>query len=226
MKLKNIFRLTRNIILFIVVYVFLLTVFINVYMILYSMPYITKNFEDVREKYTVIVPGAMVYRNNVSHVVRDRLEGASELVQGGKVKKVLISGDHGTKYYDEVNTMRKFMQSNYRTDGDIIFMDHAGFSTYETMYRARDIFCVKDCVVVTQKFHLPRAVYIGRKLGLDVSGYVAKEITPFRTKTKVLWFVREYFARLKSFFLVMFEVPPTYLGDKIPVTGDSRLSWE
>lgn len=226
MRVKSFFKAVSGIVFFVAAYVFLLTLFINVYMVLYSLPYITDKIADVEDKYTVIVPGAMVYRNNVSHVVRDRLEGAAQLVKGGKVRKVLISGDHGSKYYDEVNTMRRFMQTNYGTDGNIIFMDHAGFSTYETMYRARDVFCVKDCVVVTQKFHLPRTVYIGKKLGLDVSGYVAKEITPFRRRIKISWFVREWFARVKSFFLVMFNVPPTYLGDKIPVTGDSKLSWD
>ena len=121
----------------------------------------------------MIVPGAKVYKNTVSHVVRDRIEAAVNCLKNKKAERVLISGDHGRKGYDEVNRMRIFMQDVYGTDENLIFMDHAGFSTYETMYRAREIFCIEDAVVVTQAFHTARAVYIGRKLGLDVIAYEA-----------------------------------------------------
>ena len=108
----------------------------------------------------------------------------------------------------------------------MIFLDHAGFSTYETMYRARDVFCVKDAVVVTQKFHLARAVYIGRKLGLDVVGYEAPELVKYRSELKGWWNFRECMARVKAFFEVLINKKPKYLGDKIPITGDPSLTWK
>ena len=204
----------------------LLTAFINVYMILYSKKYIYNSIEDIPAKYTVIIPGAKVYSNNVSHVVRDRIDGAVNCIKSDKAQKILISGDHGRQNYDEVNQIRKYTQNIYNVSGEIIFMDHAGFSTYETMYRARDIFCVKDAVIVTQKFHTVRSVYIGRKLGLDVVAYEAPELVQYSKSLHMSWNLRECLARVKSFFLVMFKVKPTYLGEKIPIDGNSKDSWD
>lgn len=202
------------------------TILINVYMSSYAKKYIYTNLDDVPEKYTVIVPGAKVYSNTVSFVVRDRIDAAARCIKNKKAQRVLISGDHGHKNYDEVNQMRKYMQKVYNTDGDLIFMDHAGFSTYETMYRARDIFCADNAVIVTQKFHTVRCVYIARKLGIDAVAYEAPELNRFSFKVHSSWNVREYFARVKSFFLVMFNVRPTYLGSKIPITGTASDSWD
>ncbi len=118
------------------------------------------------------------------------------------------------------------MQEKYGVESELIFMDHAGFSTYETMYRAKEIFGVEKAVVVTQKFHVARSVYIGRKLGLDVVAYVAPELTGFRKGSHLVWNVRECLARTKNFFLVKARARPTYLGEKIPITGNSKLSWD
>ena len=199
---------------------------INIYMLSYSKPYIYKNISALPEKYVVIVPGAKVYKNTVSHVVRDRIEAAVNCLKNKKAERVLISGDHGRKGYDEVNRMRIFMQDIYGTDENLIFMDHAGFSTYETMYRAREIFCVEDAVVVTQAFHTARAVYIGRKLGLDVIAYEAPEVLRYSRETRISWEIREALARVKTFFLVMFNVKPTFLGKKIPITGNAKDTWD
>jgi SanA protein len=205
---------------------FFLTVFINLYMTMYSKKFIYKNLDELPQKYTVIIPGARVYENNVSHVVRDRIDGAVNCIVQKKAERILISGDHGRKKYDEVNQIRRYAQKYYNVDDDIVFMDHAGFSTYETMYRARDIFCVDNAIVVTQKFHTVRCVYIARKLGLDVVAYEAPELVKYAERTRTSWDIREYFARVKSFFLVMFNAKPTYLGEKIPITGDSKASWD
>ncbi|MCR5289046.1 MAG: YdcF family protein [Treponema sp.] len=206
--------------------IFLGALAINIYMIQYSKPYIYSDFSTLPKKYTVIVPGARVYKNNISFVVRDRLEAASTCINGGKAQKVLISGDHGTKEYDEVNRMRLYMQNIYKTAGEIIFLDHAGFSTYETMYRAKEIFCVNNAVVVTQRFHLTRSVYIAKKMGIDIVGFEAKELNPYSAKIHRSWTIRESLARVKTFFLVLFKTKPTYLGQIIPITGDSSASWD
>ena len=191
---------------------------INLYIINYAKPFIYTNITSLPESYTVIIPGAKVYANNISDVVRDRIEAGVDCVNHSKAQRILISGDHGRTDYDEVNQMRLYMQRIYNVQPDIIFMDHAGFSTYETMYRARDIFCVNDAVVVTQKFHLARSVYIGRKLGLNIVGYEAPELTGYSKQTHTNWNTREALARIKAFFMVQLNSKPTYLGEKIPIT--------
>ena len=200
---------------------------VNVYMVLYAKPYIYSDVASLpKNKYTVILPGAKVYSNNVSHVVRDRIEGSLQCLNAGKAKKILVSGDHGRKDYDEVNEIRKYMQSVYGTDGSLIFMDHAGFSTYETMYRARDIFCVTDAIIVTQKFHVYRSVYIARKLGIDAVALEAPELVRYAPQLHKMWEFREFLARIKAFFSVALCIKPTYLGEKIPITGNSLDSWD
>ena len=206
--------------------ILLMIVSINLYMFLYTKDFIYTSVEDLPEKYTVIIPGARVYKNNVSFVVRDRIEAGADCIKKGKCQKVLISGDHGRKDYDEVNQMRKYMQRIYGLDGKIIFLDHAGFSTYETMYRARDIFLVDQAAIVTQKFHTVRSVYIARKLGIDAVAYTAPELNPFSNRIHASWTMREILARVKSFFLVLFKIPPTYLGEQIPIQGEASKSWD
>lgn len=205
---------------------FLLSLFINLYMISYSKKYIYNSIEELPNKYTIIIPGAKVYSNNISHVARDRIDGAVNCFKHNKGQRILISGDHGQKNYDEVNQFRKYMQNIYNIDSDIIFMDHAGFSTYETMYRAKEIFCVDNAIVVSQKFHLARSIYIARKLGINVVAYEAPELVRYSRTLHLNWEIREYLARVKSFFLVLFEIKPTYLGAKIPINGNSKDSWD
>lgn len=207
--------------------IFLFCSIINVYMVLSTNKYVFKDKNDIPQKYTTMILGAMVYPNDiVSHVVRDRIYGAMELYQCGKTSKILITGDHGQKRYDEVNTMRKYIMKYFDINEENIFMDHAGFTTYESMYRARDIFEAKDIIIVTQSFHVNRSLYIARKLGIDAVAYVAPEVTPYAKYTRIKWFIREYFARVKAFISVAFDAKPTYLGEKIFINGDGRNSWD
>ena len=197
---------------------------VNLYVIAYARPYVYRDVESLPSRYTVILPGAKVYRNTVSHVVADRIEGTLRCIQAGKAERILVSGDHGRRDYDEVNQILAYMQRVYGTDGSIIFLDHAGFSTYETVYRARDVFCVKDAIIVTQKFHVYRAVYIARRLGLDAVALEAPELYPYARTMRDSWELREFFARVKAFLYVAFGVRPTYLGEQIPITGDPAAS--
>ncbi len=199
---------------------------VNIYVCAYAAPYVTGNAQDVTPAYTVIVPGAKVYKNTVSHVVRDRLEGAVNLVNMGKAERFLLSGDHGRKDYDEVNGMKRFMLSCYKVEESDIFLDHAGFSTYETMYRARDIFMVRDCIIVTQKEFAPRTAYLARKAGLNALVYTAPNLVRYSSRVKGSWQLREILARVKAFFDVTLNVKPTYLGEVIPITGEASLSWD
>lgn len=205
----------------------LLTLIINLYMITYTKDYIFFNSDDVPETQCAMILGAGVSSiGTISHVARDRIEAALELYHQGKVEKIIISGDHGRKNYDEVNSMKNYIKIMHHIDDEDIFMDHAGFSTYESMYRGRDVFLIEDVVVISQEFHMARSVYIARKMGLNAVGFVAKEITPFTKVTHISWKIREFLARVKSFFLVAFNAKPTYLGDVIPITGDGRASWD
>ena len=199
---------------------------VNIYIVHYAKPYVYSDVDLLPQRYAVILPGAKVYENNVSAVVRDRIEGSLQCVNMGKAERILVSGDHGRKDYDEVNQIRLYMQRVYGTEESIIFMDHAGFSTYETMYRARDVCCVKDAIIVTQKFHVYRSVYIARKLGIDAVALEAPEMIGYRKELRRAWEVREVLARMKAFFSVLSRPKPKYLGAQIPITGDSKESWD
>ncbi|MHB9095716.1 MAG: SanA/YdcF family protein [Eubacteriales bacterium] len=168
-----------------------------------------------------IILGARVYESGgVSQVLADRLETGIELYKKGKVKKLLLTGDHGQKSYDEVNQMRIYALRRGIPEGDI-FMDHAGFSTYDSMYRARDVFRVKSVLVVTQDFHLPRALYIARWLGLEAHGVSADKRV--YVGQNYLYF-RELLARTKAVAQLALGMKPKYLGPAIPITGDGRAT--
>ena len=168
-----------------------------------------------------IVLGAKVYTSGApSHVLADRLETGVELYKKGKVKKLLMTGDHGTVTYDEVNNMRLYALERGVPEDDI-FMDHAGFSTYDSMYRARDIFQIKTAIIVTQKFHLPRALYIARVMDLEVSGTAADKRA--YAGAKIMYF-REIFARTKAAAQLAIGMKPKYLGPAIPISGDGRMT--
>jgi SanA protein len=169
-----------------------------------------------------IVLGARVYADGTpSPMLADRLETAIKLYKEGKVKKLLLSGDHGTTTYDEVNAMLKYCVARGVPDQDV-FTDHAGFDTYDTMYRARDVFEVKDALVVTQQFHLPRAVYVARTLGLDATGVVA-DLRPYPNEWRNS--LREWPARLKDFVqLHVTKAKPRFLGPVIPIDGDGQAT--
>ena len=167
----------------------------------------------------VLVLGARVYDNeSLSPILKDRVDCALAIYNAGKTDKLLFSGDHGQKDYDEVNAMMDYAVEKGVPKEDI-FLDHAGFSTYESVYRARDVFLVSDVIIVTQKFHLSRAVYNAQALGLNVSGVNSDPRVYANAKFDAL---RETLARVKDFFYVNIFVPePKYLGETIPIFGSS-----
>ncbi len=184
-------------------------------------PHIVKSAADAPKATCAIVLGALVSNGAPSGPLADRLNTGIALYKAGKVQKLLLSGDHGTTTYDEVNVMRTYCLDRGVADQDI-FMDHAGFDTYETMYRARDVFKVTDCLVVTQDFHLPRAVYIARRLGLNATGV---RTAPWTYGGEWRFSLREWPARVKAFFQVDVTHPkPKFLGPAIPITGDGRAT--
>ena len=167
-----------------------------------------------------VILGAGVREGKPTPMLRDRLLVGIDLYKSGAVKKLIMSGDHGSTDYDEVNIMKSFAVDRGVPDEDI-FMDHAGFSTYETIYRAREIFEADNIIIVSQKYHLYRALYIAEKLGIKSVG-VSADLDTYRGQTKRD--LREILARDKDFFKCIFKPKPTYLGDKIPVSGNGNLT--
>lgn len=174
---------------------------------------------EARPADAVLVPGALVYPDGrVSPMLADRLEAALALYEAGKAAKILVSGDHGKVEYDEVNTMRRYLEQRGVPPEDI-FMDHAGFDTYDSLYRARDVFQAKRLIVATQGFHLPRALWIGDRLGLEVQGVVADRYAYY---DRAYYEAREMLARVKAFGEVITRRKPVFLGPVIPIHGDGR----
>lgn len=169
----------------------------------------------------ILVLGCLVKDDGKpSDMLNDRLKRSVELYQLGAADKLLMSGDHGREDYDEVAAMKQ-----YAVDAGIssenIFMDHAGFSTYESIYRAKEIFQADKILVVSQEYHLYRALYIADKLGVEAYGvsadyrdYVGQAGRDFR----------EALARIKDWVSCIFKPIPTYLGDAIPIFGDGNLT--
>ena len=174
---------------------------------------------SVPQAQAAIVFGALVYRDGtLSWVTRDRVDAGIALYKAGRVQKLLISGDHGRTGYDEVNAMRSHAL-DAGVPAEDIFMDHAGFSTYDTVARARRVFKVQSAVLVTQRFHLPRALWLARRCGIEASGYVADQ-RRYRTRRRMA--LREAAARAKDFVKGLIRPDPTFLGNPLPITGDGR----
>lgn len=177
--------------------------------------------ETVEDDYDcILILGCGVRGNSPSLMLADRLSKGLELYQNGASQKLLMSGDHGKDDYDEVNVMKDFAMESGVPSEDI-FMDHAGFSTYESMYRAKEVFEANKILIVTQEYHLYRAVYDARALGLDAYG-VAADTVDYVGQTYRDF--REILSRNKDFFYALLKPEPTYLGETIPVSGDGNAT--
>ena len=169
----------------------------------------------------ILVLGCQVKRDGTpSDMLHDRLRRGVELYNMGAAPKLLMSGDHGRTDYDEVETMKRFAMASHIVSEDI-FMDHAGFSTYESLYRAKEIFQAKKIIIVTQQYHLYRAVYIAQALGLEAYGVSCD----YRSYVGQLGYdIREALARVKDFGTSLLKPEPTYLGEVIPISGNGDLT--
>lgn len=180
-----------------------------------------ENASSVSDADCILVLGAGIRTDgSPSPMLQDRLNTGIELYQNGAAPKLLMSGDHGRKKYNEVQTM-KDIALDQGVPSEYVFMDHAGFSTYDSLYRARDVFQARKVIIVTQKYHLYRALYIARSLGLDTWG-VSADTRRYRGQSQRDF--REILARDKDFFVSVFKPLPKYLGDTIPITGNGDLT--
>ena len=169
----------------------------------------------------ILVLGCYVHDSGrPSDMLADRLRRGIELYQSGAAPKLLMSGDHGQKDYNEVKAMKlEAMEEGIPSED--IFMDHAGFSTYESIFRARDVFAADKIIIVTQEYHLYRALHIANALGVEAYGVAADYNTYVGQAYREL---REILARNKDFATSILKPAPTYLGEVIPVSGDGNLT--
>ncbi len=182
---------------------------------------ITEDPEAMEKFDCILVLGCQVLEDGTPcDMLRDRLDKAIALYQAGTAPKLLMSGDHGSADYNEVGAMKRYAME-HGVPSDDIFMDHAGFSTYESVYRARDVFQAKRIVIVSQKYHLYRAVYIANQLGLDAYGAAAEER---HYSGQIYRDFREVLARCKDAVMSVVKPEPAALGDVISVSGSGDVT--
>ena len=169
----------------------------------------------------ILVLGCLVRDNGVpSDMLYDRIRMGVELYSAGAAPKIIMSGDHGRTDYDEVEAM-KATAIEMSVPSEDIFKDHAGFSTYESIYRAKEIFGADKIIIVSQEYHLYRALYIAKSLGIEAYGVPSDYRTYYGQVSREL---REILARNKDVLSCLFKVKPTYLGESIPLSGSGDVT--
>lgn len=170
----------------------------------------------------ILVLGAAVYNNRPSPMLEDRLLQGIELYKLGVSDRLLMSGDNGQMNYDEVNVMRSYAIAQ-GVPPEHVFMDHAGFSTYESVYRAQAIFQVERMIIVTQDYHLYRALHTANQLGIEAYGVPSN---PREYMGQAARDQREVAARVKDFLYGITKPYPTYLGEEIPISGKNYSTYD
>ena len=216
--MKNVIKYITIIIAVVIVIILIINFFVKQS----TKKQIIKNseIEKLEDIDCIIVLGAGIWGDKPSPMLEDRLLEAISLYKNNVSDKIIMSGDHGKEDYDEVNVMKNFAIEKC-IPSENIFMDHAGFSSYESIYRAKEIFKAKKIVIVTQKYHLYRSLYIDNKLGLEAYG-VASD--PRQYVGAFYRELREILARNKDFIKCIFKPEPTYLGEVIPVNGNGDIT--
>lgn len=215
---KNMLKILIIIILILCALIGIMMLSINFYVVNKTKSKIVteKQAKELENVDCILVLGAGIWGDKPSPMLEDRLLQGITLYNNQTSSKITMSGDHGKEEYDEVNVMKDFAIEKGVKSEDI-FMDHAGFSTYDSVYRAKEIFKAQKIIIVTQKYHLHRALYVAEKLGIEAYG-VASD--PREYRGQVVRELREVLARDKDFFKCIIKPEPTYLGDTIPVSGN------
>ena len=215
---KNMLKILIIIILILCALIGIMMLSINFYVVNKTKSKIVteKQAKELENVDCILVLGAGIWGDKPSPMLEDRLLQGIALYNNQTSSKIIMSGDHGKEEYDEVNVMKDFAIEKGVKSEDI-FMDHAGFSTYDGVYRAKEIFKAQKIIIVTQKYHLHRALYVAEKLGIEAYG-VASD--PREYRGQVVRELREVLARDKDFFKCIIKPEPTYLGDTIPVSGN------
>ena len=200
-----------------IIIIILLGLLIDLFVILATKNYIIsiEKIED-NEYDCILVLGASVRNNRPSPMLEDRLKTAIKLYENRVSNKILVSGDHASNDYDEVNVMKNYLIDKGIPSEDI-FMDHLGISTYDSILRAKKIYNVNKAIIVTQKYHLYRALYIAKSIDLKVYGVNASERDYAGQAKRDL---REFFARIKDFIKCLIRSDSRNLGEVIKIQGN------
>lgn len=193
---------------------------IDLYVVFSTKDRIVSEYSDLNDIDCILVLGAGVYDGKPSPMLKDRLDTAVMLFNEGVSEKIIMSGDHMNESHDEVNVMKTYAVEE-GIDSSDVFMDHAGISTYDSIYRAKNIFKAKRIVIVTQEYHLYRALYIAESLGLKSYGVSADTV---RYSGQFIRDIREILARDKDFVKTIFKPESKYLGEVIPVSADGNIT--
>lgn len=205
-------RLLKHSVIFVGVFIGFV-ILVNLTIHLLTMSYRFNTMETAPNAEVVLIPG-LLDAKTPAPIFIDRANIAIALYKADKVSKILVSGDNSTASHDEVNPMRTYLLAQGIPASDI-FLDHAGLTTYDSMYRAQTIFGVTSMLIASQSYHLPRAVFIARALGINAYGVNADEGHILSSN-----YVREIFADEKAVFDILFHVRPALMGPTIPITGD------
>ena len=179
-----------------------------------------KELSNIKDVDCILVLGAGIRYNKPTPMLEDRLLTGIDLYNNQISNKILASGDHMNKNYDEVNVMKDYLISRKIPSSDI-FMDHAGISTYDSIYRVKHIFKAKKIIIVTQKYHLYRALYIAKTLNIEAYGVASN---PRRYASQLPRDIREFLARTKDFIKVHLKLKSKYLGEEILLTEDGNIT--
>ncbi len=174
------------------------------------------DLQAIPQKRVAVVFGAGYWPDGtLSPMLQDRMDAALELYRDGRVSKLLLSGDNRFVNYDEPTQMLKYALEQ-GIPREVMVLDYAGRRTYDTCYRASAIFQVDDVVLVTQRYHLPRALETCRGVGVHSIGYAADR-QPYPRRSMAMYIVREIFAMWQSWWDVYIQHPTPVLGDPLPI---------
>lgn len=210
-KNKIVKRLTYSIIFILIGF----TIWSNYAIISFSNAYITDDISKVKNHKVALLLGTSKYRKNgqKNEYFFNRIEAVHALYKKNKIKFILVSGDRSSETYNEPEDMKNELIKK-GIPSDIIFLDYAGYSTLESVIRANKVYGLKNFLVVSQKFHNQRAVYLARKYKISANGFNAKDVTAYwGIKTKL----REILARNKVFIDMIFKSPPSYSGETVNI---------
>ncbi len=167
------------------------------------------------DRVAIVFGAGLRYDGTPTAILQDRVQTAVQLYEKGKVSKILMSGDNSFVDYNEPEAMRQYALSLGVPDEDIV-LDYAGRRTYDTCYRASAIFQVQSAILVTQSFHLPRALFLCNSFGVKSNGVAANNIY-FRKISRLIWNARELFATTQAVWDVYVAKPLPILGEPEPI---------
>lgn len=205
----------------IILFIGLVILWINYYVLSFSNDHYYYNVDWLDEKFIGLVFWASVIWNKTpSEILKDRLKVAQKAYEEWKIKKIIVSGDNSTVSYNEPQVMKNYLISIWVKSEDI-YMDHAWFDTYSSLYRARDIFWATELILFTQDFHLKRAMYLANRLWIEAF-WVETNLQKYHREN--YYDFREFFARIKAFLNVdIFNRKPKFLWERVYIIDDEDV---